>query len=79
VTGARSNFTTPFKKLGVIEQDQPREYCYIKEPIFLSEGDKQAYVLPYHGLRLSVTIDFPHPAIGMQKIDIDVNESSYRT
>ena len=34
-------------------------------------------MLPYHGLRLSVTIDFPHPSIGMQKIDIDVNESSY--
>jgi UDP-3-O-[3-hydroxymyristoyl] N-acetylglucosamine deacetylase len=75
--GSAIEFYNAIQKAGVIEQDQPREYCYIKEPIFLLEGDKQAYVLPYHGLRLSVTIDFPHPAIGMQKIDIDVNESSF--
>lgn len=75
--GSSIEFCAAIQKAGVIEQDQPREYCYIKEPIFLTEGDKQAYVLPYHGLRLTVTIDFPHPAIGMQKIDIDINESSF--
>lgn len=75
--GSSLYFYNAIQKAGVIEQDQPREYCYIKEPIFLSDGDKQAYVLPYHGLRLTVSIDFPHPAIGVQKIDIDVNESSF--
>ncbi|MES3037052.1 MAG: UDP-3-O-acyl-N-acetylglucosamine deacetylase [Bdellovibrionota bacterium] len=62
---------------GLIEQDQPRKYCYISEPIYFSEGEKHAYVLPYHGLRLTVTIDFPHPSIGQQKIDIDVNDHSF--
>ena len=61
----------------MVEQDQPRKYCYITEPIYFSEGEKHAYVVPYHGLRLTVTIDFPHPAIGLQKMDIDVNEQSF--
>ncbi|MCB0368220.1 MAG: UDP-3-O-acyl-N-acetylglucosamine deacetylase, partial [Bdellovibrionales bacterium] len=75
--GSAKYFYEAIQKAGVIEQDQPRQYCYITEPIYLTEGDKQAYVLPYHGLRLTVTVDFPHPKIGKQKIDIDINESSF--
>lgn len=75
--GSAKYFTDAIQKAGVIEQDQPRQYCYITEPIYLTEGDKQAYVVPYHGLRLTVTIDFPHSQIGKQKIDIDINESSF--
>lgn len=75
--GSSKFFCEAIQKAGIIEQDQPRQYCYITEPIFLADGDKQAYVLPYHGLRLTVTIDFPHPKIGKQAIDIDINESSF--
>jgi UDP-3-O-[3-hydroxymyristoyl] N-acetylglucosamine deacetylase len=35
-------------------------------------------VVPYHGLRLTVTIDFAHPLIGVQKFDIDVNQESFQ-
>jgi UDP-3-O-[3-hydroxymyristoyl] N-acetylglucosamine deacetylase len=61
----------------LIELDEPRKYCYITEPISFVEGDKSAYVLPYHGLRLTVTIDFPHPVIGKQTIDIEINEQTF--
>ncbi|HWU43543.1 MAG TPA: UDP-3-O-acyl-N-acetylglucosamine deacetylase, partial [Bdellovibrio sp.] len=53
------------------------KYCYITEPIYFSEGEKHAYVVPYHGLRVTVTIDFPHPKIGKQTVDLDVNEQSF--
>lgn len=75
--GSALAFLEALLAAGTVEQEQPRKYCYITEPIYLSEGDKQAYILPYHGLRLSVTIDFPHPAIGRQKIDLDINETSF--
>ncbi|MEQ1723663.1 MAG: UDP-3-O-acyl-N-acetylglucosamine deacetylase, partial [Pseudobdellovibrio sp.] len=61
----------------LIELDEPRRYCYITEPISFVESDKSAYVLPYHGLRLTVTIDFPHPAIGKQTLDIEINEQTF--
>ncbi len=61
----------------LIELDEPRKYCYITEPVSYTEGDKSAYVLPYHGLRLTVEIDFPHPAIGRQKLDVEVNEQTF--
>lgn len=76
--GSAKDFLEALLAVGMVEQDQPRKYCYVTEPIYFSEGDKQAYVVPYHGLRLSLTIDFPHPAIGKQKFDLDINEQTFQ-
>lgn len=75
--GSSRHFLEAIQSVGLIEQDQPRKYCYLVEPVFYSEGDKQAYAVPYNGLRLTVSIEFPHPAIGRQKIDLDINEQSF--
>ena len=75
--GSAGEFLKALLAVGIVEQDQPRKYCYITEPIYFSEGDKHAYVVPYHGLRITVTIDFPHPLIGKQTIDLDINEQSF--
>ncbi len=75
--GSAKDFLQAIQSVGLIEQEQPRKYCYITQPLYFSEGDKQAYVVPYHGLRLTVTIDFPHPKIGREKLDLDVNEVSF--
>jgi len=75
--GSARSFLDALLKVGLIEQDQPRKYCYLTQPIYYAEGDKQAYVVPYNGLRLTVTIEFPHPVIGRQKIDQDINEESF--
>jgi UDP-3-O-[3-hydroxymyristoyl] N-acetylglucosamine deacetylase len=77
IDGSSQDFLDAIMAVGMIEQEQPRKYCYITQPIHFNEGDKQASVVPYHGLRLTVAIDFPHPAIGQQKIDLDVNEVSF--
>lgn len=75
--GSAREFLKALLDVGIVEQDQPRKYCYVTEPIYFSEGEKHAYVVPYHGLRLTVTIDFPHPKIGKQVIDLDINEQSF--
>lgn len=75
--GSAKDFLNALLAVGIVEQDQPRKYCYVTEPIYFSEGEKHAYVVPYHGLRLTVTIDFPHPKIGKQVIDLDINEQSF--
>lgn len=75
--GSAKDFLSALLEVGLVEQDQPRKYCYITQPISYTDGEKHAYVVPYQGLRLSVTIDFPHQAIGKQIIDIDVNEESF--
>ena len=75
--GSSIYFTQALMSAEMIELDEPRKYCYITEPISYSEGDKHAYVLPYHGLRVGVTIDFPHPMIGKQTLDMEITEQSF--
>ncbi len=62
---------------GFAEQDEPRRYAYITQPIFYGDNEKHAFVTPYNGLRITCTIDFPHPAIGRQHLDLDINETSF--
>lgn len=75
--GSALQFTEALFKAELVESDTPRKYCYITEPVSYSEGDKYAYVLPYHGLRVAVTIDFPHPCIGVQTFDMEITEQSF--
>ena len=75
--GSALYFLNALLRAELIELDEPRKYCYITEPISFTEGDKSAYVLPYHGLRLSVAIDFVHPAIGRQTLDTEINEQTF--
>lgn len=75
--GSSLQFLQAIQSVGVVEQDQPRKYIYIKEPIEVSDGDKIATVYPYDGLRITCSIDFAHAAIGKQKMDIDINEDSF--
>ena len=75
--GSSRDFLKALQTAGLIEQDQPRRYFLITQPLHYSEGEKQASVFPYQGLRVTVTIDFPHPSIGKQKIDLDINEHSF--
>lgn len=75
--GSATHFLKALQKVGMIEQDFPRQYFMATEPFHYQEGDKQASLFPYQGLRVTVTIDFPHPAIGKQKLDLDVNEYSF--
>jgi UDP-3-O-[3-hydroxymyristoyl] N-acetylglucosamine deacetylase len=75
--GSAAIFMEALVSAGIVDQEEPRKYCYITRPIFYGDGDKHAYVIPYNGLRLTVTIEFAHPAIGRQQFDIDVNETTF--
>lgn len=75
--GSALQFTEALFKTELVELDQPRKYCYITEPISYTEGDKHAYVLPYHGLRVGVSIEFAHQVIGKQSLDMEITEQSF--
>lgn len=76
--GSARPFMEALLDAGLVEQEEPRTYAYVTQPIFFGDGDKHAYVVPYNGLRLTCTIEFPHPTIGLQRLDLDVNEESFR-
>ena len=75
--GSANPFFQALKRAGKQAQRAPKKFIYVTKPVYYSQGDKHAYVTPYSGLKLSVTIDFSHPQIGCQKIDLHVNESTF--
>lgn len=75
--GSASPFLEAIMGAGLVEQNEPRKYAYITQPIFMGDQDKHAYVTPYNGLRITCTIEFPHPRIGFQSMDLDITEQSF--
>lgn len=77
VDGSAKPYLEALQSAGLVEQDIPRRYLTVTEPIYLGNDEKYVYVVPYHGLRITCTIDFPHPRIGKQHIDIEINEQTF--
>jgi UDP-3-O-[3-hydroxymyristoyl] N-acetylglucosamine deacetylase len=77
VDGSSIEFYSALVEAGIVEQEQPRKYCRVIKPVYYSDGQKHAYIVPYNGLRITCEIAFEHPEIGIQKIDIDINQSSF--
>lgn len=75
--GSAMPFYEAIVQAGLVDQEQPRRYAYVCQPIYYGSDEKYAYVLPYNGLRVTCTIEFPHRTIGRQTFDIDVNEHSF--
>lgn len=75
--GSAVVFLKELLRAGVVEQEMPRKYIFVTQPIFVGNSEKHAYVVPYNGLRVTCTIDFPHSSIGLQKLDIDVSVASF--
>jgi len=78
VDGSAAPFLQALISAGFVDLDSPRKYAYVTEHIQLGEGEKYAYIAPYNGLRISCTIDFTHPKIGLQEIDIDIDERTFK-
>lgn len=77
VDGSAAPFLEAILGAGLADQNEPRRYAYVTAPIFMGDAEKHAYVQPYNGLRITCTIDFPHPMIGHQTMDLDITESSF--
>ena len=60
--GSAAPFMYLLQTAGLVEQDAPRRFLRIRQPVQVSEGDKYARLEPYEGFRLSFGIEFKHPA-----------------
>ncbi len=60
--GSAGPFVFLLQSAGVKEQDCPKKYLRIKQPIRVEDGDKWAAFEPFEGFKVTFTIDFEHPA-----------------
>lgn len=66
--GSASPFVAPLLEAGVEEQDTPRNYFIVEEPITYrdEETGSEIVALPYDGFEVVSMIDFDSPVLGQQ-------------
>ena len=75
--GSSVPFLTVLKKAGLVEQDAARNYIVIEEPIYYKKGDVTITLLPADELRLTFTIAFDHPTVGLQYQSIAITPETF--
>ncbi len=72
--GSCAPFVDALQKAGIENQGIPGRFLKIKTPVVFSGGDGiDLYALPYDGFKVSFTIDYRNPHIGMQYASFDIS------
>jgi UDP-3-O-[3-hydroxymyristoyl] N-acetylglucosamine deacetylase len=77
--GSSGPFVFLIQSVGIHEQDAPKRFLRIRQPVQVQDGEKWARFEPFEGFRLSFSIDFRHPAFAAsaQNAVIDFSTTSY--
>ena len=67
--GSAASFVYLIQQAGVRSQARMRRRIVIRRPIEVRDGNRYVRVVPSREFKLSVEIDYAHPAIGRQQLD----------
>lgn len=77
--GSSAAFVQILDRAGRRRQDAHRHYIEILAPIEIADGDKRASLTPSDAFEVAFEIAFDSAAIGRQKVDLVVDEASFRS
>jgi UDP-3-O-[3-hydroxymyristoyl] N-acetylglucosamine deacetylase len=77
--GSAGPFVFLLQSAGIVEQKALKRFIRIVEPVEARAGDKWARFEPYHGYRLTFSIDFHHPVFerSSKEVTVDFASTSY--
>lgn len=75
--GSSMPFVELIHEAGIQEQDEERSYLVIEKNFRLERDDKFIELVPHSAFRISYEIDFEHPVIGKQELDVEITPASY--
>ena len=76
--GSSVNFVEAIEKAGTVQQDKLRYVYTVKEPICIQEGSSSIMILPAKEFKISYTLNYDHPMLAAQFLEIAVNTESFR-
>src|SRR5215475_11698759 len=77
--GSAEPFVAAIEQAGVVTQLAPRRYIQVLKPVSVTRDSSFGELRPYAGgFRVEVAIDFDHPLIGRQSLELDVEPESFR-
>ncbi|MCI0671743.1 MAG: UDP-3-O-acyl-N-acetylglucosamine deacetylase [Myxococcaceae bacterium] len=75
--GSAGPFAALVREAGVREQEEPKSFLVIKRTVTVKDGDKEATLAPSHRFRVSATVDFRHPLISDQELELELSENTF--
>jgi UDP-3-O-[3-hydroxymyristoyl] N-acetylglucosamine deacetylase len=75
--GSGLPFVRLLKQAGIRQYRRRRRYLRIRRPVTVEDKGKRISILPDEAFRLTCDIDFPHPMVGRQSVDLEVTPERY--
>jgi UDP-3-O-[3-hydroxymyristoyl] N-acetylglucosamine deacetylase len=75
--GSALPFVELIQKAGLRKQRRPRKYLKILREAEMREGNKFISVYPADAYSVSYSINFPHPLIGKETLQVELSNGSY--
>jgi UDP-3-O-[3-hydroxymyristoyl] N-acetylglucosamine deacetylase/3-hydroxyacyl-[acyl-carrier-protein] dehydratase len=76
--GSGLNFVEALTAAGIQEQDLPRRYYLLKEPIIIEEPNAYIMAIPSADTRISYTLSYEHPLLRAQFMEFMLSPDSFR-
>ncbi|MEW6170257.1 MAG: bifunctional UDP-3-O-[3-hydroxymyristoyl] N-acetylglucosamine deacetylase/3-hydroxyacyl-ACP dehydratase [Candidatus Omnitrophota bacterium] len=76
--GSAINFLELFEKVGLEEQKEERKYYHVREVVYVEEDGAMIIAVPADEFRISYTLNYNHPLLSAQYLDISINPESFK-
>jgi UDP-3-O-[3-hydroxymyristoyl] N-acetylglucosamine deacetylase len=76
--GSAEPFMAMLEHSGMRRLRRKRRYLKVLQPLEVVEGDRRIGIYPDEHFHVCCYVDFPHPEVGQQQVELTVNPDSFR-
>jgi UDP-3-O-[3-hydroxymyristoyl] N-acetylglucosamine deacetylase len=76
--GSAEPFMQMLEHSGIRRLRRKRRYLKVLRPLEVSEGDRRISIYPADEFRVRCYVDFPHPLVGQQEVEMLVSPGTFR-
>jgi UDP-3-O-[3-hydroxymyristoyl] N-acetylglucosamine deacetylase len=76
--GSAEPFMQMLERSGVRKLRRKRRYLRVLKPVEVNEGDRRIGIYPSDEFRVRCYVDFPHPLVGQQEVEMLVSPETFR-
>jgi UDP-3-O-[3-hydroxymyristoyl] N-acetylglucosamine deacetylase len=76
--GSAEPFMQMLERAGVRRLRRKRRYLKVLQPLEVVEGDRRIGIYPANEFHVRCYVDFPHPLVGQQEVEMVVSPSTFR-
>src|SRR5438477_734420 len=75
--GSALPYVEAISRVGIVKQSRARQFIRITDEFILNEGEKTLGIYPADTFSIRYDIDFGHPLIGKQSLDVEFTGTNY--